>query len=1168
MINRLQFVHHGDGNEGIFKTREEAIAYVTGNSVVNTAFKITGDTGADNAIDWLPLYAEPMVLEYGDKENPNVILAIGSKGDGRTPNTQNKVFFIDIEGVNERVDNAYKEIADAVKKFAFVTKNSNTLELTKTTSTDGTENILSGSVKIADNIILNRKEVGNIIKENKDGLYSYVGMTYDNDKKVLKFQVNDNETDISLPTIEDGYYDITKEALIFKYADGRELKVDMDDLIDEWTTEGESSKTPIVLIRDRHSDTGVVDNDRRSGKWKDVLKADVRIAPKEMGVDNILKTIGDGKYLYVSGQAKNISYYDKTGKKTNVQDALDSLKTPISNDPTNLLQWKYGSDNVIDGLYAGIDIEYDDKTNTITFINTSSDSKNKKQSFKLNSASFINRIYTDTVNEKVILEYYNQKGELQTADIDLSHLVDEWVVNNEAHSVELKKQTNYPGADILTADVKIYNDINDNNAIKEVGSEHGLFVDRRASNIKYNKDGVNTDAQKELDSINKTLNKLNKNANVNVGETSTVQLTKNETVDGFKITGDVKLNSDNNLVIETNTGLLATIDYDTTKNELIVSDSTHASRVRRIPLATSKIVKKAEYKAETEELVLVFDDIESKNGETVNIPMSGLITEWETSQTENQKHTVELNRTRVINGKDVLTADVHIVRHKDDNILTQIEEDGVQKLYVSGQKIKENKDAIDTLKNELEVVKTKNESNGNNIDTLRGKVESNTNEISSLKDNLTNATNASETNSNSIRTLESKIDVNKNDITNLKSKTNDNSEQITQLKANDEKLDTKITKVSDDLKDAIKNGKYTFKSENSTIKFNVVKDNIDTTTNVVNAQVLPSTASDNIIKISNNADGAGVYASINLRYDSGTNSLKWKTSAMNEEQTITLNAGSVIKGMVYDKDIKSLVITYEVDVEGHKTTNNITVPVMDLFNEWDVKNYETNSAIKLVRNDKDMVSADNHTDILSARVILAGEGNDVDHADNLLTISNNGLYVGGDKVRNFIKKETNDVSETLKNNIKTIGKIVTGKDNVTDGENYQGLNGGTTNEILQNATSLVDADRKLADELKSIKDNINNLYNGSDTYSSRVSAKKDNGSDVNKLAVDVRLAHYNGTHGSEGQSDTGNENIEVQNTSEIGHDYNLIKIVHVKDSKENAESNGLYFDGSIDYGTF
>ena len=32
------------------------------------------------------------------------------------------------------------------------------------------------------------------------------------------------------------HYDITKEAIIFNYSDGHELKVDMDDLIDEWTT--------------------------------------------------------------------------------------------------------------------------------------------------------------------------------------------------------------------------------------------------------------------------------------------------------------------------------------------------------------------------------------------------------------------------------------------------------------------------------------------------------------------------------------------------------------------------------------------------------------------------------------------------------------------------------------------------------------------------------------------------------------------------------------------------------------------------------------------------------------------------------------------------------------------------------------------------------------------
>ena len=186
----------------------------------------------------------------------------------------------------------------------------------------------------------------------------------------------------------------------------------------------------------------------------------------------------------------------------------------------------------------------------------------------------------------------------------------------------------------------------------------------------------------------------------------------------------------------------------------------------------------------------------------------------------------------------------------------------------------------------------------------------------------------------------------------------------------------------------------------------------------------------------------------------------------------------------------------------------------------------------------------------------------------MLTISNNGLYVGGDKVRNFIKKETNDASETLKSNLNKLGKIVTGKESITDGDTYQGLNAGTTNELLQNATSLVDADRRIADEIKHIKENIANFYNGSDTYSSRVSTKRENGSNVDKLAVDVRLAHYNGANGSAGQTDTGNENVEIQNTHEIGHDYNLIKIVHVKDSIENADSNGLYFDGSIDYGTF
>ena len=32
------------------------------------------------------------------------------------------------------------------------------------------------------------------------------------------------------------------------------------------------------------------------------------------------------------------------------------------------------------------------------------------------------------------------------------------------------------------------------------------------------------------------------------------------------------------------------------------------------------------------------------------------------------------------------------------------------------------------------------------------------------------------------------------------------------------------------------------------------------------------------------------------------------------------------------------------------------------------------------------------------------------------------------------------------------------------------------------------------------------------------------------------MLHYNGANGSAGQTDTGNENVEIQNTHEIGHD--------------------------------
>ena len=90
--NRLQFVHC----DQFFATREEAIKYVNGDTIY---------------INRPALYAEPMILKYGEDEtNPNILLAIGSVGDGVTQSTNNRVFFIDVKELQEDI----KDLNDRV----------------------------------------------------------------------------------------------------------------------------------------------------------------------------------------------------------------------------------------------------------------------------------------------------------------------------------------------------------------------------------------------------------------------------------------------------------------------------------------------------------------------------------------------------------------------------------------------------------------------------------------------------------------------------------------------------------------------------------------------------------------------------------------------------------------------------------------------------------------------------------------------------------------------------------------------------------------------------------------------------------------------------------------------------------------------------------------------
>ena len=95
--NRLQFVHHDE----LFSTREDAMNYLNGQLI---------------QIDRPALYAEPMILKYGDEAEPNIILAIGSVGNGETMSTNNKVFAIDLANIEESIEKLNGQVED-IKNF-------------------------------------------------------------------------------------------------------------------------------------------------------------------------------------------------------------------------------------------------------------------------------------------------------------------------------------------------------------------------------------------------------------------------------------------------------------------------------------------------------------------------------------------------------------------------------------------------------------------------------------------------------------------------------------------------------------------------------------------------------------------------------------------------------------------------------------------------------------------------------------------------------------------------------------------------------------------------------------------------------------------------------------------------------------------------------------------
>lgn len=521
--NRLQFVHHNE----LFSTREDAMNYVNGQLI---------------QIDRPALYAEPMVLKYGDEAEPNIILAIGSRGNGEDMSTSNRVFFIDLANIEESIEKLKEQVdkniedEENIRDFVSAIIASCGLNEDGTYSKDLDDDILKSAenLKIADALLssalqdeiarakaeemklilnpqesdtisfgLDKQESGtsltadvklaekktfdnvnwsNIIVKDENGLFANVDVKYEEDQLVVIINGETKAYDLPKETyIESGYYDKETESIVLELNNGEEVYVEMTDLIEEWGVS--SNQTGPIILKKEH--VGYNSQLHDESLWRDILSADIKLKD---GDNNILEKVSvsdeDGApvlALYVNGVASNIKCH-VGGTETTVQDALNNIKHPISTNDNNIIVER------VDGLYATVALNYDKASNVLTF----DDGIHQAKAIELNSASVLEKAYYEF--GELVLRFRMTDNTTNEVRIPISEIVKDFEFNNNGRTVTLvRNQDN--GQYYMSADVNVSNDADN---ILQINNS-ALYVKGIASNIKYKSEVSVAD---ELDKLN------------------------------------------------------------------------------------------------------------------------------------------------------------------------------------------------------------------------------------------------------------------------------------------------------------------------------------------------------------------------------------------------------------------------------------------------------------------------------------------------------------------------------------------------------------------------------------------------------------------------------------------------------------------------------------------
>lgn len=703
------------------------------------------------------LFAEPTVICYGNEEDPHLILAIGAVTNNTGQFAENRYAIIDIDATESEIAKVADDLEKAVKSLTILPQITDSIELEAEKTENGT--ILKGNVKLSPSQVINDLRRPNILTSTPEGLFSYVGLRYDEDEGVLTFMVNDKETSFQIADeyVVNGEYKHEDESIHLYKKSGEEIVISCTDLLDEWVVEGENTKSPIVLKKEAVVyGTTAETSSTHALPWQDVLSADVRLSNSQF---NILKKTEDKRSLEVEGVASNIAYFSN-GNQITVKEALDELSTnKLSSDSNNLLYKK------LDGFFASAKLKYVGNENALYFTTSNIDGKEHEEKIQLNRVELFKDVNYDPTTESLKITYVDNLGSVQICSVPIGSMLRdwEWQVQSEGHTIALNKERNISGDDILTADAKI-STIQDN-ILQDV--DHMLYVKGTANNIKYNAtlsvegvintikeslaesketekvldtkiDTVEAALRNDLRNVESTLNdkidNVETSLNTKIDDTKSELDNKIDNADAkIKNLEDTKLNSienkkaadgtvDNSIEISTKADKLAPqisvrlsqnesniirttsdgveaevgLGYNPATNVLtFTTSSVNGNKSVEYQLNTTSIVDDIKYDNVTEEIVIKYHSVGGEAQE-VRVPVRDIINEIDFTNTSTVKFTREVKPSR---GSDIVSANV-VISPSPDNALSNINGLFVSKSYFD-DKITANANEIANTKSDL-----------------------------------------------------------------------------------------------------------------------------------------------------------------------------------------------------------------------------------------------------------------------------------------------------------------------------------------------------------------------------------------------------------------------------------------------------------------------------------